>query len=331
MDLNEMRLPELWTLYAAAVGEESRCPNRRFLIRRITEARAAPANGAPEAAGEALVAAATVVAPEATALILDGAPAADGSEEAHGQADAASDAPVAPAGPAELLTSNGVDPDQVAAGLDYHTAEDFGREDEDEIAANDAPATSAATPDGNAIPELSVATTELHAQKLSRLSVDELRVHYRDVVGRETGSSHAGYLQWKIREARKGRIKVGAIQRAPKPEGSAEKEMVVLPLRMPGDEVHELDKVWRQLGFASRTAFLRRAITDSAQGGVQLGFERRLDLAANHRVRQRFCGAPVLRCEPLVDAQRGRDPGGQTVGHVGSVPAAPGRGKWLRD
>lgn len=249
MDLNEMRLPDLWTLYAAAVGEESRCPNRRFLIRRITEVRAAAVIGAP---------AATMVA-------QDGAQAAHGGEETEGHVDAADDALVAlegPAEPAEMLPSNGVDADQIAAGLEYHTAEDFGCEDDDEIAANDAPATSAATPDDDAIPDLGVATAELHAQKLSCLSVDELRVLYRQIIGRETSSVSVPYLVWKLREARKGRIKVGAIERAPQAEAGAEKEMVVLPLRMPGHEVQELDKVWRQLGFASRTAFLRRAISE---------------------------------------------------------------------
>ena len=36
--LEGMRLPELQAKYTEFVGEESRCPNKRFLIRRITEA-----------------------------------------------------------------------------------------------------------------------------------------------------------------------------------------------------------------------------------------------------------------------------------------------------
>ncbi len=36
--LEDMRLPELQAKYAEVIGEESRCPNKRFLIRRITEA-----------------------------------------------------------------------------------------------------------------------------------------------------------------------------------------------------------------------------------------------------------------------------------------------------
>ena len=36
--------------------------------------------------------------------------------------------------------------------------------------------------------------------------------------------------------------------------------MKVLPLRMTAAEVEALDEAWRQLGFKSRTAMLKRAI-----------------------------------------------------------------------
>jgi len=38
-NLEAMRLPELQKLFEAVVGEATRCPNRRYLIRRIVEAR----------------------------------------------------------------------------------------------------------------------------------------------------------------------------------------------------------------------------------------------------------------------------------------------------
>jgi hypothetical protein len=38
------------------------------------------------------------------------------------------------------------------------------------------------------------------------MTVEELQRMYVDVIGRETGSSSKAYLQWKIREAEKGRI-----------------------------------------------------------------------------------------------------------------------------
>ena len=36
--LENMRLPELWARFAEVTGEETKAPNRKFLIRRITEA-----------------------------------------------------------------------------------------------------------------------------------------------------------------------------------------------------------------------------------------------------------------------------------------------------
>ena len=45
--LDSMRLPDLQTRYAEVLGEETRAPNRKFLIRKITEALEAGAGDAP--------------------------------------------------------------------------------------------------------------------------------------------------------------------------------------------------------------------------------------------------------------------------------------------
>lgn len=45
--LNDMRLPDLQARYAEVLGEETRAPNRTFLIRRITEALEAAGEAAP--------------------------------------------------------------------------------------------------------------------------------------------------------------------------------------------------------------------------------------------------------------------------------------------
>jgi len=45
--LDDMRLPELQARYAEVLGEETRAPNRTFLIRRITEALEAAGEGVP--------------------------------------------------------------------------------------------------------------------------------------------------------------------------------------------------------------------------------------------------------------------------------------------
>jgi hypothetical protein len=111
---------------------------------------------------------------------------------------------------------------------------------------NDAPTTPAS------------ATTEAGPKaKLTKLSVAELQAMYREVVGRETRSSDSAYLVWKLRQAQKGRIRVGPIER--RGPGDAA-DVKVLPLRMTAAEVEALDDAWRRLGFKSRTAMIRRAI-----------------------------------------------------------------------
>jgi hypothetical protein len=93
--------------------------------------------------------------------------------------------------------------------------------------------------------------------KLTKLSVGELQARYREVLGRETRSSDSVYLVWKLRQAQKGRIRVGPIaRRAP----GAAADVKVLPLRMTAAEVEALDEAWRRLGFKSRTAMIRKAI-----------------------------------------------------------------------
>jgi hypothetical protein len=93
--------------------------------------------------------------------------------------------------------------------------------------------------------------------KLTKLSVAEIQAMYREVVGRETRSSNSAYLVWKLRQAQKGRVRVGPIERRT-PGGAA--TVKVLPLRMTAADVEALDEAWRRLGFKSRTAMIRKAI-----------------------------------------------------------------------
>ena len=48
--LENMRLPELQARYAEVLGEETRCPNKRFLIRRISETLETCTDDAPRPA-----------------------------------------------------------------------------------------------------------------------------------------------------------------------------------------------------------------------------------------------------------------------------------------
>jgi len=90
---------------------------------------------------------------------------------------------------------------------------------------------------------------------LSKLSVEELQALYKEVVGRETGSSNSSYLIWKIREARNGRIRVGPA-RTREPRGPQQ----VLSVRVDEDAVELLDAAWRKHGARSRNDFVLRAL-----------------------------------------------------------------------
>lgn len=94
-------------------------------------------------------------------------------------------------------------------------------------------------------------------EKAPAKTVDELRAEYIEVVGRQTDSTDAGYLKWKIREARKGNVKVGPIDRAAKGDP---KDAMVLPLRMDRALVEQLDAHWKANGYTSRMAFIRNAL-----------------------------------------------------------------------
>ncbi len=93
--------------------------------------------------------------------------------------------------------------------------------------------------------------------KLTKLSVPELQAMYREVIGRPSSSSSSAYLVWKLRQAQKGRIRVGPIERRAPGEAA---DVKVLPFRMTAAEVEALDEAWRRLGFKSRTAMIRKAI-----------------------------------------------------------------------
>lgn len=97
--------------------------------------------------------------------------------------------------------------------------------------------------------------------KPRQMTVPQLQIAYRLAVGRDTGSADPGYLVWKIREAQKGNVTVGAIKR-PRASGPIK----VLPLRLPASASDAMDAAIARLGFTSRMDFLRDAIASSLQG-----------------------------------------------------------------
>ena len=92
--LAELRLPDLQARYAEIVGEETRCPNRTFLLRRIAETLGAeppeaPASGEPDApaadceatpSSPSEAAPAAINAPAPSEAMTEAAPAIQASE-----------------------------------------------------------------------------------------------------------------------------------------------------------------------------------------------------------------------------------------------------------
>ena len=98
-------------------------------------------------------------------------------------------------------------------------------------------------------------TTDLADIKLTKLTIPELQERYRQALQRETRSTSAAYLQWKIRQAEKGRVRIRPLQRR-----AAEGDFKVLPLRMEAETVTKLDEARARLGLKSRMELIREAL-----------------------------------------------------------------------
>ena len=111
--------------------------------------------------------------------------------------------------------------------------------------------------------------------KWSAMSTEDLRRLYEEKVGRATSSDDRGYLIWKIREAEKGRITTGPVQRAK----LTDEPTIPITLRLPTSLTEKLDVVWRRLGHRSRLHLIELSIGYGLKklGEAELGaeFERR--------------------------------------------------------
>jgi hypothetical protein len=99
---------------------------------------------------------------------------------------------------------------------------------------------------------------------LRELTVAELQARHLEVIGRPTGSSHVGYLRWRLRQAERGRIRTGSAASGRR-EGEAA-DFKVLPFRVETRVVACLDEARERLGLGSRTELLRRALHDYLSG-----------------------------------------------------------------
>jgi len=91
--------------------------------------------------------------------------------------------------------------------------------------------------------------------RFAGMTVDELRALYEEKVGRASDSTDEAYLKWKIREAEKGRVTVGPVQRRHRDE-----PVVAVTLRFGESELERMDRALDRAGAKNRTRFMMGAI-----------------------------------------------------------------------
>jgi hypothetical protein len=92
-------------------------------------------------------------------------------------------------------------------------------------------------------------------KKPAKMTIEELREAYREIVGRETNSENRRYLIWRLAQAKKGRIPTGP--RAGRTKSGPQK---VLPVRTPAAAVEPLGEARKRLGLRSRNDLILRAL-----------------------------------------------------------------------
>jgi len=237
-ELESLRLPELQVRFIEVVGEISKSPNRKFLIRRITETLAAQAQ-------KVEVKPVSAHAPAAV-----GTPEPKPAKRTRSKVKAQEPAPVEAPKPAPTPVTGPAQAEPPPAAstaapgpVVVPAAPAQPSEQQPALAAVDAPTPPAKPARG----------------RFSGLTVDDLQAKYREVVGRSTGSDNKAYLIWKIREAEKGRITVGPVQTR-MAEGTSDADVKILPLRLETKVVETMDTAWRERGLKTRMEFFRRAL-----------------------------------------------------------------------
>ncbi len=95
--------------------------------------------------------------------------------------------------------------------------------------------------------------------RFTGMTLDELKRLFVEKIGRESGSSDRRYLEWKIREADKGRVRVGPLDRA---RALPPAEMMTLPWRLPRVTVARIDEARARLNVSTRSALLTEALAE---------------------------------------------------------------------
>ncbi len=286
--LQSLRLPELQARYREVFGEDTRCPNRTYLVRKIRERLEGESSSRePEAVPPSTAEIDQAVAlsdEDVTEVDETGSPQPerddtvtehDATDEASPQED---DVPTAPDNTPPEEAEEPTEPDSAAP--EAPPAHDDERPkpasilDEEESREH-----AVASPQGDQSPDH--ASVESGGESTPRseeddesrdrtrkpgrrcgrfasMTVEELQAMYLATVGRPSSSRHPAYLQWKIREAERGRVPVGP-RKVYTRQGDPV-EVRVLPLRLEAATVAAIDEAWRERGMKTRMEFLRRAL-----------------------------------------------------------------------
>ena len=242
--LATMKLPELRARYAEVLGEETRCPNKIWLVRQITAALEVQAAETIDAKPDADTLAKAKRWAEDAFLATD--------IDADGVAGELVERFEIPRASADEIVAS------VSQALDEEYAAGVAAEEK-----HKAELAAAGLPDVDDVPPgigitVSAETIEPAAEtRLSKLSVDALRAIHLELIGRASASSSKRYLVWRVRQAQKGRVTTGPIQRRDPGESTDYK---VLPLRMEADLVAQLDEARERLGLRTRMDLFRRAL-----------------------------------------------------------------------
>ncbi len=116
--------------------------------------------------------------------------------------------------------------------------------------------------------------TKKQIEKLTNLTLTELRKRYAEVVGETTRAPNKVFLAKKILEAQ-AKPKAGKTgSKAPKPRKpaspskprkpattqTADTGFMVLPFRVARDQVNQMDEAWKRLGLKNRSDLFRRSL-----------------------------------------------------------------------
>jgi len=277
-NLESLSFAALRQRFTEATGEISRSPNRTFMIRRIVEARAARAavpvsEPVAESANDSAIesAAENAVEPDAVSATetaqdpvsqhveeLAVEPAGERATDSAGQLATESPERSATESAVEPADEPGAEPDEGLpiesdAEPAWEPAQELAAELVEESAGNSAveftpePAAECAaecTEEPATTPADSVPTRK--RGRFASMTIEQLQAKYLEVVGRSTDSSARNYLEWKIREAEKGRITIGP--RQTRTHRAEPLDVKILPLRLAADAVDKMDEAWRSRG-----------------------------------------------------------------------------------